>query len=183
MLAKKTIQAFSVFLVAAALTSCASLEQPAAIEDAAEYQSGALSFSMPGNWQVEHDLEQNGLRQIVIASVGGARIRLLELPGVYSLPLEEKLSLDREALEERVGPDAIGDSRFETVNLETPQGKLQGIRHHYTLSKSSDPTPQVSDNYQLKYADATLYVSSEASLRTLPLVQAGFDQIIATITR
>lgn len=169
-----TSVALVVFLLLSACEQQAELGQPS------EYDKNGVKFSLPGNWEVTEDSEEEASRYIFVETPGDAII-LIELYAREDSPTLKQYT--QWIIQHSVEAFPLGgrtEGTFEEVRRTAGERTLTAYRNEFVASVIGIEVPHVAEFYRLE-ADARIaYLSWQVATEDLPRVQEGFDLVIAS---
>ena len=165
----------SLVLLAGLFAACG--EKPAEIENPRDYKKGKITFQYPGNWEVTEDVEQAGIRSVIIESPGDAVLILQTFPANLAPDIKTFAKIFAAELKKEVPVGEVGDSKL------TPREKDSGfevLKDNFALTLAGEKIPHTRFFHRKKIGQTVSFIVTQVSDEDLSLVEKGFAQVVSS---
>lgn len=170
---------FLLSFLAFCLSACemhADLSQPEA------YSRDGISFSLPGNWSVTEDAEENGFRYLFVETPGDAIIFISTYRKEDASSLREHVEW---AIQNTIDEMPFGSRTAGSITRTQrviDQRKFDGYKNEFIVSAVGFEVPHVAEFFRFDSATRSAYFLTQVAVEDLDKVSGGFDLVLSTFT-
>ena len=145
-----------------------------------QYKGDGFSFTYPGNWNISEDVDEEGMRYLIVESPGNA----IFLAQVY----DEETAPDLDTYAQWYSDQAKTQMPFGTAepgkrtkNERRIDGELRsGLYERFDVRLAGTRTPQILEYYRVDSGGKAYILVSFVPDTDLDQVSPGFDQIFGS---
>jgi len=156
-------------------------EMQADLKNTVEYRDSDISFTLPGNWNITKNVDNGGVRYLIIETSGEAILTLNIFPIEGSRPLKEFM--------ENMVADMTNNFPFgkrnkgAIIEVETVvDGRIfKGYENQFIVTLLGVEVPHLSYFYYQESDSRVAYLSAQVVLEDIDKVQEGFELTLSSL--
>jgi len=171
--AKFCLLAFLAYFVSACEMN-ADLSQPEA------YSRNGISFSLPGNWSVTEDAEENGFRYLFVETPGDAIIFISTYRKEDAGSLREHVEWTIQNTIDEMPFGSRTEGTITRTQRVIDQRKFDGYKNEFIASVVGFEVPHVTEFYRFDSETRSAYFLTQVAVEDMDKVSGGFDLVLST---
>ena len=167
-------------ILAIALCLVSACEREADLDNLAEYSNGDMKFTMPGNWAVTEDVEEDGFRYLFIETSGDAIVVITAYPLEDSIPLRDYVDWTIESSVEEFPIGSRDAGSVMEIRKPVADRVYGGFRNEFVVTLAGIEVPHTATYFGFATKRRAAYISTQVATEDLDKVDRGFDLVIST---
>lgn len=170
-------QFYLLALLAIIMTAC---EKQADLSQPVEYARDGIRFSLPGNWSVTEDVEQEGFRYLFVETPGDAIIFISSYRKEDAGSLREHVEWTIQSTIDEMPLGSRTQGSISPARRLVGQRKFDGYKNEFIASAVGFEVPHVTEFYRFDSATRSAYFVAQVAVEDLDKVSGGFDLVLST---
>jgi hypothetical protein len=165
-----------------AFSTLGACEKQADLNNIEQYTKDGVSFSIPGNWSVTEDIEEDGFRYVFVETSGDAIVTVNTYLKEKSFPLREYVEWTIESSTNEMPVGSRNEGTISEIQTLIDEQTFQGYKNQFVVSLAGIEVPHIAEFYAKGSNSKIAYISSQVANEDLSKVQKGFELILSTFS-
>jgi hypothetical protein len=158
-----------------AFTAC---ERTASVNEPKLYSKDSLEFNYPANWRITEDKQTGDIRLLFIETPGEALTTIAiypldDAPEIREFARTHAATMRNETAKLRVSESIFGEPESS--------GGYNSLHEQFSIGALGQELPHVRIYKQKQFGKKVVYIVFQVADEDKDLVEAGFDQIVASV--
>lgn len=159
------------------LTGC---EREADLTHTSSYQKNGFSFSLPGNWEVKEDVQDEGYRYLLVSSPGDAMLIITQFQHKNTIKLRDYIDgiINSSSAEMPIGEREEG--KLTAIERKLSGNVFKGYVNDFNISLAGISVPHTAEFFDISNKETDIFLFTQVSNEDRDKVKEGFDLVLST---